>query len=175
MRKPTLKQIDEIRKSGYRPGVVACILNKKKLLMFYKNEHKLWQLPQGGINNLEDPTAALRRNLLEDVGPSYVSKLAFDSVEYIETDKMEFKPGRHAINDLFDDAGNEVQMIGKEYYFCLLPAKDQLINIQETQFDQYFWLSFREAYFLTEKMYQIGKRRITLKIINKLHKIGKLE
>ncbi|MFC1622180.1 NUDIX domain-containing protein [Patescibacteria group bacterium] len=175
MKEPTIEQLDKIRKEGYRPGVVACILHKRKLLMFYKEAHKLWQLPQGGINNKETYIDALKRGLTEELGETFVKKLGFKKVSIIDFDKMEFKPGRHKVKPLQDDDGKEITMQGKYYFFCIVKAKTDKLYIEETQFDQHFWVTFREAYFLTSRMYQQGKKRITTKVLNKLNELGLIE
>ena len=171
----TLEKLNAIRKEGFRPGVVACILHDGKLLMVYKKEHKIWQLPQGRIDNKETPEDALKRNLLEELGEDFVANLELKKVEIVDEDKMEFKPGRHHVDPIQDDEGTEIDMVGKEYFFCVVRASTSDIDISKTEYDQNFWMSFREAYFLADKMYQRGKRRITIKILNTLNKLGYLE
>jgi len=85
---------------------------------------------------------------------------------------MEFKPGRHDVRVMKDDEGNSISMIGKDYMLYVVPALTDEINIKETEYDQYFWMTFREAYFIADKIYQRGKRRITLKILNALQSQG---
>ncbi len=175
MKTPTPKQLDEVRKEGFRPGVVACVINQNKILMFYKKEYGLWQLPQGRINNKEEPISALKRVIVEELGKSFAENLAYSNAEFVEIDRMEFKPGRHKVGTLLDDGGNEVAMMGKEYYFCTVDSSSDKLEISETQFDQYFWMTFREAYFISDRIYQRGKRRITLKVISTLEQLGKIK
>jgi len=172
MKEPTAEQLNKIRKQGYRPGVVACILCAEKLLIFYKNNHKIWQLPQGGIDNEETYKEALQRMVKNKLGASLLDNLDFNNIHIIEFNKMEFKPGKYEVKSLVDSSGKEIQMLGKYYFFYIINAKSLDVKIEETQFDQYFWVSFREAYFLTGKMYQKGKKRITQKAINKLQELG---
>jgi len=175
MKAPNLIKIDNIRKDGFRPGVVACVINNKKVLMFYKNDHRLWQLPQGRIENKENPADALKRNLIHEVGSNLVKHLDFKDIMFIDSDKMEFKPGRHEMETMFDDSGKEIKMMGKEYLFFVINSSENKIDIKKSKFDQYFWLTFREAYFLADRMYQKGKRRITIKILNKLNELDLIE
>ena len=51
----TLQEIDSIRKSGFRPTVIACLIKSKRILFVYKRKFHLWQIPQGGVDNNEDP------------------------------------------------------------------------------------------------------------------------
>ena len=172
MKAPTLKQLNEVRQEGFRPGVVACIINNNQILMFFKKEYGLWQFPQGRVNNKEEPIDALKKVLLEELGENFSKKLDFEKAEFIEQDRMEFKPGRHKIGTLADDEGHEVTMMGKEYYFYALNSSTQELEISQTQFDENFWMSFREAYFISDKIYQKGKRRITLKVVSTLQSLG---
>lgn len=175
MNEPTLETFDNLRAEGFRPGVVACILHNRKLLMFYKNDHKIWQLPQGGIANNEDYKQALKREMQEELGDKLSASLKYETAQIIDEDRMEFKPGRHNVEELTTDSGKVHQMIGKHYFFCLVESEIKEFDISQTQFDQYFWVTFREAYFLANKMYQKGKRRITLKILTKLQKLEVIE
>ena len=171
MQEPTLEQLEKIRETGFRPGVVACILNTKKLLMFYKKEHKLWQLPQGGINSGESPLDALKREIIEELGNTILSGLDFSNVPYLLNDRMEFKPGRHSIGTVETITGKEITMVGKEYFFYSIQSGTSEVVISETQFDEYFWVSYKEGYFLADRMYQKGKKRITQKVLNKLSEL----
>lgn len=175
IKEPTIEELDNIRKEGFRPGVIASIVHEKKILMFFKKEYKLWMLPQGGINNKEMPVDALQRELIEEVGATFSSNLEYSKAKMFGNDRMEFKPGKHALRELHTDEGEEVQMIGKDYLFYMIPAKTDELNIKDTDFDEHFWMSFREAYFIADKIYQKGKRRITLKIMNALHSLELIE
>lgn len=174
MEKPSLVQLDTHRKEGFRPGVVLCLLYNKKVLMVYKKAHKLWQLPQGRINNHEDPHAALARTAKEEMGDDLASQLDYKAAEFVDVDQMEFKPGRHNVETIKDDSGQEINMLGKVYYFVSVPSNTQEVNIFKTQFDEYFWMSYREALFLAERIYQKGKKRVTMKVLTKLFKLGSI-
>lgn len=55
----------------YRPNVSTVIYRKsdgKFLLVHKPREHHAWQFPQGGIDNGEEPEAAARRELAEELG-----------------------------------------------------------------------------------------------------------
>lgn len=175
MIEPDNKKLDELRKEGFRPGVVACILHNKKLLFLYKVDHKLWQLPQGGIEVTETYKDSLLRNMKEELGDDFANKLDIQNATVFEEDRMEFKPGKHIVEPLELADGSQVDMLGKHYFFCAVSAQDTNLNINETQFDQSFWVTFREGYFLADKMYQKGKRRVTIKALTKLNEMSLLE
>ena len=175
IKEPTLEKLDNIRKEGFRPGVVACIIHDKKVLMFFKKDYKVWMLPQGGIENKETPADSLNRNLIKELGAVFAANLDLSKITFVGTDRMEFKPGRHEVKQLKDDSGNEIQMLGKDYVFCAINASSEELDIKETDFDEHFWMSFREAYFIADKIYQKGKRRVTLKILNALHSLDLIE
>jgi ADP-ribose pyrophosphatase YjhB (NUDIX family) len=168
MNKPSLEQLDKHRQEGFRPGVVLCLIANEKILMVFKKDHKLWQLPQGRINNKEDLEKALPRVVEEEMGKDFANKVDYKTAQYVDLDQMEFKPGRHQLETLADDSGKEATMLGKVYYFAALQCKDEELDITKSQFDQHYWMSFREAYFLAERIYQRGKRRITMKVLNTL-------
>lgn len=172
MSKPSLEQLDKVRKEGFRPSVIACLINDKRILLVFKKEYKLWQLPQGGIGNNEDPDVSLDRELKEELGTDFSAEIDFSNVKYVGEDKMEFKPGRHNVDVLKDDSGKEVEMLGKLYYFAVLDCKRDKLDISKTSYDQYFWMNYQEARFLADKIYQRGKRRITLMILDELFNQG---
>lgn len=175
MEKPSIEKLDLHRKEGFRPGVVACLVHDKKILLVYKKDYKLWQLPQGGIENKEEPEAALKRMLGEELGEDFVKNVSFGDIKYVDEDQMEFKPGRHEVKQLSDDAGKEVPMLGKVYYFAALNVSTDELDIKKTQYDEHFWMSHMEANFLAEKIYQMGKRRITVKVLGILNNLGIIE
>jgi len=175
MEKPSIEKLDQFRKEGFRPGVVACLVHSKRILLVYKEDYKLWQLPQGRIGNKEEPKEALERMITEELGADFVKNVDFESVKYVDEDQMEFKPGRHAVEKLTDDSGNEVNMLGKVYIFAALEVSSEDLDIGKTQYNEHFWMSYIEAGFLAEKIYQKGKRRITMKVLETLFNLGIIE
>ena len=170
MNKPSIVQLDKHRQEGFRPEASLCLILDKKILLVFKKEHKLWQLPQGRINNQEEVDTALPRIVKEELGEGVINLVDFSTAKYVEFDQMEFRPGRHEMETLTDDTGREVPMVGKVYYFVALQCSSDKLDITKTQFDQYYWMSSKEAYFLAERIYQKGKRRITMKILDTLFK-----
>ena len=60
--------------SNYRKGVGIFLINKKKKLWIGKriNSEKFWQMPQGGIDNMETEDEAMKRELLEEIGTNKI-------------------------------------------------------------------------------------------------------
>jgi len=172
MNKPSMVQLNDHRKEGLRPGVVLCLIHNKKILMVFKKAHKLWQIPQGRINNREEAQDALLRTATEELGQDFTKNLDYAKAQYVDVDQMEFKPGRHEVERITTDEGEEMTMLGKVYYFVVVPCSTEELDISDTQFDQYHWTSFKEASFLAERIYQKGKKRITTKILENLFNLG---
>lgn len=160
-----LAQIDECRQAGLRPVAVACIIFNNKILMVYKKKYNLWQLPQGGIKNKELPQDALRREIKEELGKSFLLESKF---VYLDGGKILFPFKKQDARDLQTDKGADVYMKGKKYFFYLLKAEKPEINLAETEFDGYQWVNYEQAKKLAENVYQKGKKRITLKVLNLL-------
>lgn len=167
----TLEEIDTVRQRGFRPGVVACFLHDKKILLLYKKEHNLWQLPQGGIENSETIEQAFSREMSEELGAEFVESTGGE-ISYVAEDKVEFPLKKQGDRDLQTDDGQPVKMKGKKYFFICAYRFNPDINIQKTEFDDSRWVNFEEGLRLADKIYQKGKQRITLKILNKLKELN---
>ncbi|HDQ22453.1 MAG TPA: NUDIX hydrolase [Candidatus Uhrbacteria bacterium] len=161
-----LVQIDECRQAGLRPVAVACIIFNNKILMVYKKKYNLWQLPQGGIKNKELPRDALRREIKEELGKSF--SLFEDDFFYLGEGKIFFPFKKQGVRNLQTDEGEAVYMKGKKYFFYLVKAVKPEINLAETEFDGYQWVNYEQAKKSAENIYQKGKKRITLKVLNLL-------
>ena len=64
---------------GYRPCVGLVLVNAERLLFIGERRgprSNAWQMPQGGIDPGEDPGAAARRELMEEVGTDRAELLA---------------------------------------------------------------------------------------------------
>lgn len=162
-----MQQIDEIRKTGFRPGIVCAIINNRQILFLYKKEYGLWVLPQGSINNKELPKDAIFREIEEELGTEFL-KECIGSFLILGEDKVEFTPDKYDVKELYSDAGAKLRMIGKHYYFYAVESKTQELDIKKTEYDDYFWLQYFPAHFLSQKIYQPGKRRIMVKCLSLL-------
>ena len=157
MTSPSIKKIDEIRHEGFRPGVVGCFLFEKKLLLLFKREYNLWLLPQGGIDNKEKPEEALKREMSEEMGEEFVKSWKRNKPKFIFEDRIEFREDKQGTRELATDAGEEVKMFGKHYYYFAVEVKDEEIEINDTEFDDYVWADFTQAKFLAKRIYQKNK------------------
>jgi putative (di)nucleoside polyphosphate hydrolase len=177
---PTLEEIDKIRKNGFRPQVVGCIILKpseensaeteslqNKILFVYKQKYELWQLPQGGIDNGESIEMAITREMAEELGKDFTSSFNIEII--IGEDKLIFPERIQDSRELQTDAGKNIFMLGKKYFFVSATTSDAELNIIDTEFDDYQWLTYKEALDLTKKIYQKGKRQTTLKVLAALH------
>ncbi len=172
MNLPNLQEIDQIRKTGFRPQVVGCILNNKKILFFYKNKYNLWQLPQGGIDNRENIEKAVIREMTEELGISFTKKLEVKSL--FGYTQLIFPPKLRGSRSLKTDSGASIFMKGKKYFFIEINTNIGNLDIKETEFNKYKWLDYRQAIELSKNIYQKGKREMTTKILSKLHNLDLL-
>ncbi len=173
IQQPTLAEINKIRNSGFRPQVVLCLLHQQKILFLYKKKHDLWQLPQGGIDNGEDLTAAFLREINEELGSS-PEQLGVQDILVIGQDKVEFPTRTQQTRDLKNDQGQAIPMKGKKYFFAWTEIKPSAVVIARSEFDEGRWVSLAEALILCEKIYQSGKKRITKQALELLHQAQKL-
>jgi len=166
-----LEAIDEIRKSAYRPQVVACFIYQKKILFVYKKKYNLWQLAQGAIDNKETISEAIRREMTEELGGDFVNASDMENIQLIGMDEITFPAETQGSRELETDDGEKIFMLGKKYLFIVVPTKSATLNIQDTEFDDSKWLNYEDALYLARRIYQKGKKRITLKVIEKLREL----
>jgi putative (di)nucleoside polyphosphate hydrolase len=171
MEQPTTAEIDQIRKSGFRPQIVGCFLHNKKISFFYKRKHNLWQLPQGGIDNGEDLETAFFREMTEEIGNKFVKSCDKKIVLFGE-DKVEFPTHSQDSRELRNDAGQAIFMKGKKYFFVYVNANIDTIDISQSEFEDFKWVSFEDGLALCEEMQQKGKKRITIGALNQLRKLN---
>ena len=150
-----------------RPVVVGCFVNEGRILFVYKSKHDLWQLPQGGVKNKEKMPDAFVREMGEELGEDFVKKAL--EPQFFGEDQLEFPPYLHGSRKLQADDGNEIEMIGKAYLFCQAQTSETDLDITKSEFDDYKWIPIDEARsFAEENIYQKGKQRMTLKVIDGL-------
>lgn len=166
-------QLEEARASGFRPVIVGCITFRNKVLFLYQKKYKIWQLPQGGIEPNEEPKEALKRELIEELG-DFSTQIDFEQVYILGEDKVEFPEEQQGKRELYDAEGKEHFMKGKRYFFAHTKAKDTQIDINNTEFEKYKWVTKEEARKLIESIYQPGKKRITQKALKLLTKQFKI-
>lgn len=171
---PSLSQIDSIRTEGFRPQVVGCFINSKKLFMFYQKQYEIWQFPQGGVDNKESIEDAIAREMTEELGAEFF-KLAIKSYTLLGSNSVKFPPQNRGTRKLETDDGQPIQMRGKWYYFIAIPTTTDSININQTEFDDYKLLSHSEAFKLAGTIYQKGKMRVTMLAIDLIKQHGLIE
>lgn len=173
MQQPTQSTLNQIRNAGFRPEVVGCFLQDKKILFLYAQKYALWQLPQGGIDNGENLKKTFFREMTEELGEKFIENCSKKLVFFGE-DAIEFPAHHQNLRDLKNDAGKSIFMRGKKYFFLSTQAKAPTLDISQTEFDDFRWVSFEEGLDLCQKIYQANKKRLTLNILNSLKKIGLL-
>ena len=163
----TQEEIDDVRKSGYRPQIIGSIVNNGRVLFMYHKEYDLWMFPQGGIDNGEDLEKAFWREMGEELGSEFVD--GFDRrPSFIMEDQSTFPPEKQGSRSLETDDGQEIYMKGKVYFVLAAEAGTDELDVSKTEFNDYKWASFDEAQDLIDLIYQRGKQRITREIVNQL-------
>lgn len=133
----------------------------------------MWQLPQGGIDNQETIDQAIKREMQEELGKKFTN--FFDkTILVIGEDQILFPAPTQDVKELINDNGEKIFMKGKKYFFVLVNTNNSEINIEDTEFNDLQWLSLAEAMALANKIYQPGKKRITIKALNLLKEAGLL-
>jgi hypothetical protein len=168
---PNVKQLDEMRATGYRPTVVVCCLHDKKVLMLFKKDYRLWLLPQSGLSADEDASQAILKEIKETLGASFTKKCD-KTVTYLGDDQVEFLPEKQTGEEIVTSDGKVFKMLGKHYYFYALNCSTDQIDLAETHYDEFYWFDSKPGLILASKIYQPGKRRITMKALSLLQEKG---
>ncbi len=167
MREPSLAELDKIRREGYRPGVVVCLINQEKLLMAYSVEHGLWQIPQGGIMGGESLMTALVRTVEEELGEEVASGVNL-SLEIVGVDRVEFPPNKTEGKSIMTETGEELSMKGKHYFLAKSECLVTEFDMSKCVYGVVRWVGYKEALELASQIYQRGKRRMTETAIERL-------
>ncbi len=123
--------------SGYRLNVAMIVLNQENKVLFCKRKNTSnWQFPQGGVDDDEDLTKAMYRELNEEVG------LDFDQVKI----KSESK------NLIYYDIPSNLRsrVLGGKYkgqaqkYYLLhhISGEIDLNKEHHPEFDEFNWVPF---------------------------------
>ena len=167
-KEPTIEDLDKDRSEGFRPSVVGCFLNSGKILFVYQKIHKLWQLPQGGVDNKENLTDAFKREMAEELGTDFVKQTSFKPT-FISSDKIEFPPDKQGLRELKTDSGKPITMKGKKYYFLYATSVSMSLKFPSAEeYSEFKWVNFEEAQELAKSSSQGGKLRITTAVLETL-------
>lgn len=172
---PTKKEIDKIRQAGFRPTVVACLIYKKKVLLVFKKKYHHWLMPQGGVENQETLEEALVREVGEELGEKFALQLSQIGPTLLTEDELDFKESDFKARDLFTDAGQPIEMLGKHYYFLVAEVKDIGFDARKSEFDRVVWANFKKAQKIIESVYLQNKKNILQKSIDVLKEQGLIE
>lgn len=174
MRDINLEELNKIRKYGYRPGVVCCIINEQRLLLVYKRDYGLWLIPQGGIENKESVSGAVKREIKDELG-DLVLDFCDDNYNYVGEGDIEFSSTSRGVKELKTDEGEPIDMKGKRYFFFVIACSEDKLNFGKSVFDDHTWANYQQAEFLLSKNYQANKRDLTLNAIKQLGELGVLK
>ncbi len=152
------KEIDTVRRQGFRPEVVGCFAHNKKVLFCYQSKYRIWEFSQGGVNNHETLEQALSREMVEELGRSFWSHC--ETPRYLGETELIFPKQTQGSRELVTDNGDEVFMIGKKYYFFMISVRNPNLDIKETKYNGFQWKDRVEARELTADIYQKGKQRV---------------
>jgi len=165
----SIKQIDLLRKAGYRVNVSACIVYDKKLFLLYSKKWKTWFLPQGGIENKEFIYDALYREIEEEAGKDIINKLIGKPILFM-TDKTKMLEKQTRIYIETDD-GKKVLRIGKYFLYFILYCKTDKIHLSgEEQFSKYRWADSKFLGQLSEQYTNPHLKDTLLKLTKRLKK-----
>jgi hypothetical protein len=172
---PDIKKLDKIRATGYKPTVVACCVHDRQVVLFFKKDYRLWMLPQSGVDSSTDADQTVMQVISEELGKKFLSACSKSTV-YLGEDQVEFLPEKQTNEEIsLSDGSKSFKMIGKHYYFYAVEVATAEIDLSEGIYDEYYWLPSVAGMTLASKIYQPGKRRITLKAITLLKEKGLID
>jgi 8-oxo-dGTP pyrophosphatase MutT (NUDIX family) len=164
---PTIADLDRIRSSGFRPEVVGCFTNNNKVLFVFQKAYNLWLLPQGGIENKEDPLGAITRQIKAELGQGFINSVDLN-FKYLGQDKIEFPKDKQGERPLKTDSGEKIIMKGKKYFFLASPVSNPELTGDSNKFSDYRWLNYTDALNLVNENNTGGRLRITTNILKTL-------
>jgi hypothetical protein len=82
---------------------------------------------------------------------------------------INFPKKLHGSKEVTTIGGKRIPMVGKKYFYTLVTAKSDHIDLEESEFDDYKWLSYSEAKKILRTLYQKGKKNMIDEIIELLY------
>ncbi len=161
------EKINKIRKGSFRPQIAICLLHKKKVFMFFDDKYKLWQFPQGGIDNRETLLSAMQRELEEELGND-ISKHIVGKPEFLFEDKISFPEKLWGSRELKLDDGMKMFMKGKHFFYIAVEIDLEKFDMKDSEFSEYRLMTAKESDKLIDQIYQFNKQRISRKAIEHL-------
>lgn len=147
------------RLNGLRPGVVVCIINRNSEVLFgLRKEHQIWEMPQGGIKKNEDLATAARAEAKEELGKEFSDALFIAENPLVAVDQV-FFPKKNIQNKKLSVKGQEIPMVGKKYYFCVVGQPKDILP-EKIEHSDFKWVSYEEGKRLVGQIQQKGKKRI---------------
>ena len=145
-------------KQKYRKGVGIFLLNKKNQLWVgkrfdYKNEY--WQMPQGGIDELESPEKAMKRELMEETGLNKNYKIISKTNSWLE-----YKLPQNLVNEVWGG-----KYVGQKqiWFACRFLGNDNQIDIEKfnkPEFCEWRWINPKDCLDLVVPFKKILYRKI---------------
>ncbi|MCH5336031.1 MAG: RNA pyrophosphohydrolase [Campylobacter sp.] len=152
------------KEKKYRPNVAAIVLSSDypfecKLFIAKRNDmENIWQFPQGGIDEGEDPKSALKRELKEEIGTNEIEIIA----EYPEWLSYDF-PSK-VIKKMYPYDG-QIQ----KYFLVRLKHNAKIdINTKHPEFNSYRFVKVKEVF----EMVNHFKRKIYIQVIKYFEEKG---